>query len=122
MDILSRDIVIGMNVYDSSREHIGVVDDFKYGEVDPVTGAEAATLEGADAPANTSIVAGLAEAFATDEIPDAVRTRLLHDGYIRIRSDGLFHADRYILPSQIASVSGEEIVLNVARGELQKRL
>ena len=67
------------------------------------------------------LIQDLAEAFAPDGMPEVLRERLLSEGYIRLDSNGLFAADRYILPEQIASVSGDELVLTVDKDELMKR-
>jgi hypothetical protein len=54
----------------------------------------------------------------SDQVPEALRERLLRHGFIRIDSAGLFAADRYVLPGQIARVSGNRITLCVTRDEL----
>ena len=54
-------------------------------------------------------------------MPETLRERLLREGYIRLDADGLFAADRYILPSQIASAAGDEVTLNVEKDQLIKR-
>ena len=35
-------------------------------------------------------------------------------------ADGLFAADRYVLPEQISSVAGDRIMLKVSKVQLQK--
>ena len=35
-----------------------------------------------------------------DQLPEELRRRLLHDGFIRVDADGLFAADRYVTPDQ----------------------
>jgi hypothetical protein len=39
---------------------------------------------------------------------------------VRIDSDGLFQADRYVMPEQIDSVSGDDVMLNVTKEQLIK--
>ena len=63
----------------------------------------------------------IAEAFAPYDMPEELRDRLLSEGYIRLDTKGLFAADRYILPEQIASSVGDELMLNVSKDELMKR-
>jgi hypothetical protein len=63
----------------------------------------------------------IAEAFRSDELPEALQDRLLTEGYIRLDTDGLFASDRYILPEQITSTSGDEIMLKVNKSDLMKR-
>jgi hypothetical protein len=67
-----------------------------------------------------SFVSDLANVFHPDELPEAIRARLLHEGYIRMDADGLFNADRYVLPDQIASVTGDGVVLKVSKDQLVK--
>jgi len=71
-------------------------------------------------PDNRSLITDIAEAFRGDDLPETVRARLLHDGFVRMDAEGLFNADRYILPDQIAGVSGDKVTLNVTKDELVK--
>jgi hypothetical protein len=120
MNTLPRDIQIGMKVYDSRHKEIGKIDDLKFPEnaLDP--DVEAADIDGTDRRRPDSLLETIAEAFGDDEIPQPLRDRLLVEGYIRLDTAGLFAADRYILPSQVASVSGNEIMLNVEKDQLIK--
>ena len=68
-----------------------------------------------------TLIDNIAEAFRVDELPEPIRKRLLHQGFVRLDAAGLFAADRYIMPEQIDSVSGEGLMLNVSRDELIKR-
>jgi hypothetical protein len=45
----------------------------------------------------------------------------LRHGFIRINTSGLFAADRYAMPDQIASVADDRITLHVMREDLMKR-
>ncbi len=66
-----------------------------------------------------TLVDNLAEAFAGDEeLPEAVRGRLLRHGYIRIDTSGLFASNRFAMPDQIESVSDDCVRLRVAKDEL----
>jgi hypothetical protein len=56
-----------------------------------------------------------------DPVPDPLRQRLLRHGFIRINTSGLFAADRYAMPDQIASVADDRITLHVMREDLMKR-
>ena len=122
MDTLPRDIHIGMNVFDSHHRHIGKIDDLKFPEnaIDP--DIEPATVDETDKEDRRETLLGaIAEAFGKEDIPEPLRSRLLVQGYIRLDADGIFKASRYILPSQIASASGDEVELNVDKDELIKR-
>ena len=76
---------------------------------------------GTDRRDRESLVETVAEAFGAEELPEVLRDRLLHEGYLRLDADGLFAADRYILPSQIAAAAGDEVILNVEKDALIKR-
>lgn len=121
MQTLPPDIHVGMKVYDSRHKHIGKVDDLKFPENADDPGVEPADIDGSDRRDRESLVESIAEAFRSDGIPEVLRERLLTEGYLRLDADGLFAADRYILPEQIASASSEEIVLNVEKDALIKR-
>lgn len=120
-NILTR-IREDMEVYGAQGEHIGEVEFVYMGASSPVAN-EMGT--GAATTANTelrddSIVDMIADAFRADEIPDVLRRRLEHDGFIRVEADGLFSSDRYVLPEQIASVTNDRVNLKVSKKELIK--
>jgi hypothetical protein len=121
MDTLPREIHLGMKVYDSRHKHIGKVDDLKFPENADEPEVIPADIDATDRRDRESIVDTIAEAFDSDPIPEVLRERLLTEGYLRLDADGLFAADRYILPEQIASAAGDEIVLNVEKDALIKR-
>ena len=111
----------GMTVFDRERHEIGTVDYIQFGDDDPETiETEAAAPNRLDQGERT-LVDAIAEAFSVgDDIPDEIRARLLQQGFVRIEANGLFAADRYVTPEQIASVSGDGVMLNVTQDELVK--
>lgn len=116
---LSR-ISEGMKVFDRLHNEIGTVDRVQMGDDDPST-VEVEARQPADLPEREdSLIDSIAEVFSPDELPEEVRERLLQQGFVRIDSSGLFAADRYVLPDQIMSVSGDTVTLNVSREELVK--
>ena len=122
MDTLPRDIHIGMTVYDSAHHAIGKVEDFKFSENEDNPDVQPADIDGTDRKnGRESILTAIAEAFGAEEIPEPLRDRLLREGYIRLDTKGLLAKDRFILPSQIASTIGDEIMLNVDKDQLVKR-
>ena len=122
MEQLPEQIQIGMKVFDSERREIGRVDGLKYPENAVAPGVEPATVDAADAgPDDNALVDAVAEAFGREEVPEPLRSQLLRDGYVHLDAKGLFARDRYILPEQIASVSGDQVLLNVDKGDLMKR-
>lgn len=117
---LSR-ISEGMRVYDRLHHEIGKVEYVKMSDDDPST-PEVEASEPERRPQRDSLIDNIAEVFApADQIPDELRDRLLQQGFIRIDSAGLFSADRYVMPDQIMSVSGDAVTLNVSKDELVKR-
>jgi hypothetical protein len=118
----------GMKVFDSEDKEIGTVDFIRYGE------ANEESLKRGGGPAGTSDERMSEEedilddfAFGGSGTPEDVkeseliRARMLRSGYIRINTSGLFTADRYILPENIASVAEDSIKLNVPGDKLLKR-
>ena len=121
MQTIPENLRKGMTVYDSMHNKIGKVDDFKYSENETDPDVIPAEIDGTDKRGHESILESIAEAFGKEEIPQPLRDRLLTEGYIRLDTAGLLAKDRFILPDQIASATGDEIVLNVAKDDLIKR-
>lgn len=115
----------GMDVFDREGNRIGTVERVFLGNVSEETsdsGGGAATEAGTGPPRDKSLVDIFAEGFAGEEqMPDELQERLYREGFVRVDATGLFASDRYILPEQIASVSGDRVSLRVARDELIKR-
>jgi hypothetical protein len=114
----------GMTVYDRTDQKIGTVERVHFGAVSQ----EADTHGGGPATApspgarESSLIEDFAQAiFPADEVPEPLRQRLLRHGFLRIDSTGLFAADRYVTPDQIADVSEDRVTLRVTRDELVKR-
>jgi hypothetical protein len=113
-----------MKVYDREGKEIGTVESVYLGAVDEEVeayGGGPATSDDPDWPGEGSLIDNLAEVFNPDEMPEVLRNRLLHHGFIRIDSSGLFSSDRYATPDQIRVVSGDDVYLNVSQDELIKR-
>jgi len=122
MQTLPENLHKGMTVYDSMRKKIGKVDDFKYSENETDPDVIPADLDETDKlHGRESILESIAEAFGKEEIPEPLRSRLLNEGYIRLDTAGLMAKDRFILPDQIASAAGDEVMLNVTKDDLIKR-
>ena len=120
-DVL-RSVHEGMKVVDSSRKEIGRVDWVQYGNDDSETlDVEARSTEGMEEPLADTLVDNIVDAFRVDDLPEEIRQRLLMQGFVRIDAEGIFAADRYVLPEQIAGVADDELMLNVEKSELVKR-
>jgi len=111
----------GMKVFDRERHEIGKVEYVQFGDDDPATPeVEAAAPNTLDDRRDT-LLDSLAQAFsANDDLPEEIRQKLLQQGFVRIDAAGLFAADRYVTPEQIASVSDAGLTLNVSKDELVK--
>lgn len=116
-----------MIVYDINEERIGLVDFVHFGaasEVDQNLGRGAASPGPADSSQmrDDTFVDMIADAFDGQDVPRELRRKLLQEGYVRMDADGLFAADRFIVPDQIDSVREHDLHLNVARDQLIKRV
>jgi len=118
-----QQIDAGMPVYDQRGDKIGTVEYVYLGELTEVDeqygpGESSSSLvDGSEG----SLIEEFARAIVlTEQIPDLWRERLLSHGFIRISSTGLFTANRYVMPAQIARVSDNRIMLCVSRDSLIK--
>jgi hypothetical protein len=114
----------GMTVYDRTDQKIGTVEHVYFGAVSQEADTHGGGPTTAASPGvhESSLIKDLAKAIAAgDEMPEPLRQRLLRHGFIRIDSTGLFAADRYVMPDQIADVSEDRVTLRVTRDELIKR-
>lgn len=105
----------GMEVFDADGDKIGTVAIIRMGDPDAVT------VAGQETPHTESgIVTDIASAFGGKEepnVPEALRARMIHDGYIKV-DGGLLGKDRYARSDQIAGLAGDAVRLNVAKDEL----
>jgi len=109
----------GMRVFDREHHEIGKVEWVQFGDDDPDT----LEVEASGPRRNrddVNLFDVIAKAFTSDNVPDELRDRLVHQGFVRIDADGLFQADRYVMPDQIDSVSSDGMTLNVTKDELIK--
>ncbi len=121
-----RSVDVGMDVYDSTGDKFGSVKDMYFGAVgdESVEGVEAASISAATRNENEmdELLRDFARAIGGgDELPEELRHRLLHDGFVQVDADGLFASDRFVTPDQIASVDDAGLHLNVSRKQLIKR-
>lgn len=116
----------GMDVYDVRENRIGSVRLVRFGEAteeEQEMGTGPATPGAADAlnMRNDSIIDNIAEAFDPVDLPEGLREKLLLSGFIRLDTSGLFAADRFITPEQIARVADDNVYLSVERDQLFER-
>ena len=105
----------GMTVYDGANQTIGTVRQVYLG------GEPGALTTTGPATAPHSFVDDIARALAPPAVPEVVRERLLHEGFIRIDTAGLFAADRYAFASQIREVSEAGVTLDATSDDLIRR-
>lgn len=114
----------GMEVYDRDGQQIGTVEQVYFGATAGRTaehGRDAATAANPDVSRDESLIDEFAEVFAAPgELPEVLRNQLLRRGFIKVDASGLFAGDRYVMPDQIAEVSGDRVMLSVLRDELIK--
>ena len=112
----------GMTVLDPSGAEIGTVEFVHLSDEDPSTpGPKPVTAGPSTREERPSFVEFFADAFRTDDVPEPLQERLLRHGFMRLDASGLFSADRYVMPEQIASVSGDQVTLAVGKDALVKR-
>ena len=122
MQTLPESIHRGMKVFVSHQQQIGKSDDLKFSETEDDPEVTPAEIDGTDRrDRRDTILQSIAEAFGKEELPEVLRDRLLTEGYIRLDTKGLMAKDRFILPDQIASATGDEVMLNVDKDQLIKR-
>jgi hypothetical protein len=111
----------GMRVHDVNDQDVGKVRFVKMGDESPRTpGAETATISGAERIRDESLVEEVAETIVpndAEDLPVEMRERLIREGYIRIDT-GFLRADRFVTPSQIASVADDMVMLSITKDTL----
>lgn len=111
----------GMEVFDNVGDKVGTVDTLYFGASSDEMKAHGVGAASAPDPSlrESGLVDDIAQAISgDDDLPDEMRRRLIHDGFIRIDATGLFASDRYVLPEQIDRVHGDHVHLNVTGDQL----
>jgi hypothetical protein len=114
----------GMHVYDSKGDEIGTVRKVFLGSVSDEMHDRGGGPATAPDPKvrDDSLIDNLVEAYSADDpLPEALRGRLLRQGFIRIDTAGLFASDRFAMPDQIESVSDDTVRLRLGKDELIER-
>jgi hypothetical protein len=119
MSSLLEQIREGMKVYDRSQAEIGRVEVVKFSDEDPDTPEpEIVDVNPIEREKRQTLLDIIAALFRDDALPEELRERLLREGFVRVDATGLLQPDRYVLPDQIASVSGDRVMLKVDKAEL----
>lgn len=119
-----NDVHEGMTVYDANLDRIGTVDYVQFGAASDsqrAQGSGPATVAPADNGYDQPLVDMVASVFNPGDMPDEMAQKLQHSGFIRIDSNGLFAADRYVIPDNIARVDSNGVYLSATSDELLKR-
>jgi hypothetical protein len=109
----------GMAVFNNARKRIGTVEAVFLGtasEEERELGTGPATADDPRTPGST-LGRTFAEIFDPTDIPDTVANRLRYSGFIRVDSPGLFAADRFVTPEEIASVTSEGVFLRTDKAD-----
>ena len=106
----------GMTVYDRAGDAVGTVKAVYFGAAEDVVAGDQAPATVTEQPVSTHpIVDALARSLGRTELPEEVRERLLHQGFVHV--DIGMAPDRIALTEQIAAV-GSDVRLGVGRDEL----
>jgi hypothetical protein len=122
-DLILTRVYEGMKVYDEIGEKIGTVEYVYPGDLTEAAdehGPALATPSSFEDHQNSLIEDFARDVALSEQVPDPWRERLLHHGFLRINSTGLFTADCYVMPEQIASVSDDHVRLHISRREVIK--
>jgi hypothetical protein len=108
------EVQTGMKVIDAEGKDLGTVSDLRMGE--PVAvGEEPASAPGALSPIDDLLFGWFGE---NRDIPETIRHRMLHEGFIKIGDTGLLGGATFALSTEIAAVSGDAVRLNVPERDL----
>ncbi|HET7093383.1 MAG TPA: PRC-barrel domain-containing protein [Thermomicrobiales bacterium] len=111
---LLSDVQTGMRVIDAEGKEVGTVSDLRQGEPGAVSD-EPAGPPGALSPIDDLLVGW----FGADrDIPETIRHRMLHEGFIKIGGTGLLGGATFAMASEIAAVSGDAVRLNMPARDL----
>lgn len=116
-------IETGMNVLTADGDRLGHVERVYFGADAGSTqnySVGAAEARNPDIRDNTLVDDVIQALVGSDDLPETLRNRLINDGFIRVKGEGLFRSSQYVLREQIAHVSGDDVHLNVTKDELIK--
>ena len=122
MDAIPTSIHEGMSVVDSDLQPIGTVETFRSSDVVPDHPEQnAAGVSPALDQPQGDLTRLLADVFSPgDGLPREMQEKALREGFVRLESEGLLAADRYIFPEHIDRLEGDRLVLNVGKAQLLK--
>ena len=113
MHVIPSEVRKGMKVFDRLQKEIGKVEDFRFSENDTDHAIQPEEIDPIDRTRQDTFMLALTQSFVADGLPQELHDRLLTEGYVKLDAKGLFAADKYILPEQIASADGQGLFLNV---------
>jgi len=113
----------GMTVYNINNDKIGTVDYVKFSDEDSNhPGAETASPSDEPYENNIGVIKAVATAGSVidenDNIPQVLRARLNHSGYIRVNSSGFFESDYYVSLEKVTSIAGENVHVETTKEDL----
>jgi len=114
-------IMDGMTVYNKDGDKIGTVDYVKFSDEDPNQPgiATVSAMDTADEQ-TIDIVKSFADVLTNegDHLPQELRDRLNHSGYIRLNSSGFFESDYYIPLNMVTAVIGGNVHIGATKEQL----
>lgn len=111
----------GMEVVDRNLHKIGTVESFRATDIAPDGSEMASGVSPALERDENALSELLADLFHPDDgLPRELQEKLLREGYVRLDADGIFAADRYVLPGQIDRIEADRVVLSVEKKALLK--
>ena len=110
----------GMRVYDRLDQLVGTVQLVYPGGASDAAVARTIRAHEAAAAAAHALGVGPVSAGGDDDVPPELWARMLRQGYVRIEGWGITGAERYVMPEQIAGVSGNRVRLYASRDELTR--
>ncbi len=119
---LLKQVHRGLKVVGPDNKDIGSVDFVYFGDASDTAqdrGMGPATARDLDRQPG-GLMQDVARAFDPDELPDEVRERLIHGGFVRVDT-GLLGSDRYVIPEQIKNVENDKVYITASKDELIKR-
>lgn len=104
----------GLKVVDAEGKDLGKVTDLRMGSPASVSAAGAEGPEAAS-PLEEVLVGWFGE---DRDIPETIRHRMLHEGFIKIGGAGLLGGATFALSTEIVAVSADTVRLNVPERDL----
>lgn len=106
----------GMKVLDVNGDKVGKVDSVRFGDENyEQPGVETTKVNYGDN--EDTYIDIIAQVYDPIDIPEEIQARMYRHGFLSIDS-GFLKKDRYVLLSDVARISEDEVYLSIAKDEL----